>query len=484
MLPSTNFGTGHVPPELDLFAIDRGSVTAPAGCGKTHLIADTVGQHAGSKPILILTHTNAGVTALRTRLKRAGIPSSAHQISTIDGFAMRLIGKFPMRSGHNPCILEINAPANDYPAIRGAAGRLLQAGHVNDVLRATYSRLLVDEYQDCNLAQHSIVAWAAQVLPTCVLGDPMQAIFGFSGNRLVDWAADVQTQFPSIGTLQTPWRWRLAGTESLGNWLLAVRTQLQDGQPVDLHTAPPEVQWVQLKTATAIPQRLSAARTRAPDGRSTVLIIGDARNVQGRHQLTSQTPGATAVEAVDLGDLVRFARDFDPSRENSLAQLVTFAASLLTGVGTTGLMARVETIRNGRARNSPTPIEEAAVAYANSPSLVGAAQLLQGFSEQSGTHTFRPEVLRCCLSAMRAAATGACTLHAAVLKTRERNRHHGRPLTRRSVGSTLLLKGLEADIAVILHPELMTAQNLYVALTRGARQVVICSETHLLQPAT
>lgn len=472
-----------MPPELDVLSFDRGSVTAPAGCGKTQLIADTVGQHAGPKPILILTHTNAGVAALRGRLQRAGISSSAYRIATIDGFAMRLIGKFPMRSGHNPRILEINDPTNDYPAIRHAAWRLLQAGHVNDPLRATYARLLVDEYQDCNLAQHSIVAWAAQVLPTCVLGDPMQAIFGFAGNRLVDWATNVQTQFPVIGALQTPWRWRLAGTENLGNWLLAARAQLQAGQPVDLRTAPPEVHWVQLIEATAVPQRLAAARTRAPDGRATVLIIGDARNAQGRHQLTSQTPGATAVEAVDLGDLVRFARGFDPAGADSLAQLTAFAASLMTGVGAAGLAARVETIRNGRARNPPTPIEEAAVAYANAPCLVGAAQLLQRFSVQPGTHIFRPEILRCCLNAMHAAASGAGTLHAAALQARERYRHLGRPLTRRAVGSTLLLKGLEADIAVILHPERMTAQNLYVALTRGARQLVICSETHLLQPA-
>ncbi|MDP9155475.1 MAG: ATP-dependent helicase [Pseudomonadota bacterium] len=471
-----------MPPEIDLFAVNRGSVTAPAGCGKTQLIVDTLGQHIGLKPILILTHTNAGVAALRARLHRTGIPSSAHRIATIDGFAMRLIGKFPMRSGHNPRILEINDSVNDYPAIRDAAWHLLQAGHVNDALRATYSRMLVDEYQDCNIAQHSIVAWAAQVLPTCVLGDPMQAIFGFAGNRLVDWAADVQTQFPAIGTLQIPWRWHLAGAENLGNWLLAARAQLEAGQPIDLRTAPPQVQWVQLSAATAVPQRLAAARTRAPDGRSTVLIIGDARNALGRHQLTSQTPGATAVEAVDLIDLVRFARGFDPVGVDSLTQLIAFAASLMTGVGAAGLVARVETIRKGRARNPPTPIEEAAVAYANAPSLVGSAQLLQGFSVQPGTHIFRPDVLSCCLTAMRAAANGSCTLHTAALQARERNRHLGRPPSRRAVGSTLLLKGLEADIAVILHPERMTAQNLYVALTRGARQVVICSESHLLRP--
>jgi DNA helicase-2/ATP-dependent DNA helicase PcrA len=30
----------------------------------------------------------------------------------------------------------------------------------------------------------------------------------------------------------------------------------------------------------------------------------------------------------------------------------------------------------------------------------------------------------------------------------------------------------------------MTAQHLYVALTRGARRVVVCSSTPLLTPAT
>ena len=62
----------------------------------------------------------------------------------------------------------------------------------------------------------------------------------------------------------------------------------------------------------------------------------------------------------------------------------------------------------------------------------------------------------------------------------ERNRHFGRPVSHRAVGSTLLLKGLEADIAVILHPELMERSNLYVALTRGACRLIVCSATAVL----
>ncbi len=472
-----------MPPELDLLAVARGSVTAPAGCGKTQLIADTLAAHKGSKPILVLTHTNAGVAALRARLTRAAIPSSAYRLSTIDGFAMRLVGKFPLRSGLPAHVLELNNAAQDYPAIREAAATLLQAGHITDALRATYARLLVDEYQDCNAVQHRIVAWAAVVLPTCVLGDPMQAIFGFGANRLVDWSTDVETQFPAVGSLQTPWRWRRAGTEDLGQWLLRARALLQDGQPIDLLAAPAEVQWVQLQAATADEQRRQAARTRGRNAQDSVLIIGDALNVRGRHQLTSQTPGATVVERVDLVELVQFAKAFEPVGPNSLVLLVEFAATIMTGVGAAALLGRVRILREGRPRNPATPLEALAVAFANAPGLEAAARLLHAFSRQSGAHIYRPEVLRCCLTALQAAAGGACTLHAAALKARERQRLLCRPLSRRAVGSTLLLKGLEAEVVVVLEPQSMNAQHLYVALTRGARQIVVCSPTHLLTPA-
>ena len=47
-------------------------------------------------------------------------------------------------------------------------------------------------------------------------------------------------------------------------------------------------------------------------------------------------------------------------------------------------------------------------------------------------------------------AGGASDLLTAVIQARERNRHLGRPIARRSVGSMLLLKGLEADVSVSL----------------------------------
>jgi hypothetical protein len=65
---------------------------------------------------------------------------------------------------------------------------------------------------------------------------------------------------------------------------------------------------------------------------------------------------------------------------------------------------------------------------------------------------------------------------------REQSRLIGRPLARRSVGSTLLLKGLEADISVVLNAGALNARNLYVAMTRGSRRVLVCSPTPILNP--
>lgn len=470
-----------MPPELDLLAVDRGSVTAPAGCGKTHLIADTLALHEGPKPILVLTHTNAGAAALRQRMKKASVASAAFRVSTIDGFVMRLIAMFPMRSAIDARVLEISNPGNDYPAIRDAALRLLQAGHLSTILRATYARLIVDEYQDCNLIQHSIVDALAGDLPTVVLGDPMQAIFGFAGNRLVNWGKDVAPLFPSIGELATPWRWLNAGTEELGRWLLQTRSELQADRGVDLQAAPAGLQWVRLDAANVEEGRRTAAHTRLQVGEETVLIIGDARNPRGRHQFTSQTRGATSVETVDLGDLTSFARRFDLARADAIEHLVNFAGEVMTGVGAAAFLGRVRTLQVGRARTPASAAEEAALAFAARPHLDAALNLLQRLEDQDGARVYRPEMLRCCRSAMRA-VTDDRTILEAVLQTRERNRHHGRPVSRRAVGSTLLLKGLEADVAVVLQPEQMDRCNLYVALTRGARRVVVCSERSVLQP--
>lgn len=466
--------------ELDLLQIQRGTVTAPAGCGKTQLIAKSLSAYQGNKPILVLTHTNAGVAALRGRLERAGVRPSAYRLSTIDGWAIRLISTFPSRSGHDPSVLDLKNASRDYPAIREAAWKLLQAGHASDVIRSSYAHLIVDEYQDCSVPQHHIVYFLSFVLPTCVLGDPMQAIFGFPGNALADWTQQVCAHFPVVHELQTPWRWNNAGEPGLGEWLLQARQVLARGERIDLRHAPPQVTWVSLAGPNDHPKRLGAARTVAPTAEGRVLIIGDSINPESQRNIASQTPGAVTVEAVDLRDLLAFGRTFEPKNENALTTLMTLAQGVMTNLGVPEFMRRLDSLARGTARNPATKAESAAQEFMRHPSFDLATNLLMALRAQADVRVHRPAILYSTLKALRQASTGTESFEAATQRVREENRFQGRPLPRRAVGSTLLLKGLEAEVAVILNGDALDARNLYVAMSRGSMRIVVCSVEPLL----
>ncbi|MFG0410044.1 UvrD-helicase domain-containing protein [Pseudomonas sp. FYR_11] len=466
--------------EVNLLQINRGTVTAPAGCGKTQLIAKALASYQGTKPILVLTHTNAGVAALRARLDRAGVRASAYRLSTIDGWAMRLISTFPIRSGHDPAILDLRAAARDYPAIREAAWKLLKAGHASDVVKSSYAQLIVDEYQDCSVPQHAIVYFLSLVLPTCVLGDPMQAIFGFPGNALADWNQHVCAHFPVVHELQTPWRWNNAGEPMLGAWLLQARRALASGERIDLRQAPPQVTWVPLAGADDHPKRLAAARTASPIADGRVLIIGDSISPESQRNIASQTPGAVTVEAVDLRDLLAFGRSYVPASQSGLVDLMAFAQSVMTNLAVPAFMKRLESLARGTARNPATKAEIAAQDFLKLPSLESAADLLSALRAQQDVRVHRPAILYSASKAMRQAASGATTFEAATQRVREENRMQGRPLPKRAVGSTLLLKGLEAEVAVIMNGDGLDARNLYVAMSRGSMRLVVCSVNPVL----
>lgn len=465
--------------DIDLLTIDCGSVSAPAGCGKTHLIASALQRHDDSKPILILTHTNAGVAALRARLTHMGVPQRSYRITTIDGWAMRLIGTFPHRSGHAEGILDLTDPRNDYPAIRQGTINILAGDHLRDVLQATYARLFVDEYQDCLVEQHAMVSMIAEVLPTCVLGDPMQAIFGWGTNVLVDWEADVHARFPPAGELDTPWRWRNVGTEAFGRWLLQVRAALQSGQPIDLTHAPAEVEVITVTGDDDVPNQTRAANTRPPVEGGSVLIVCDARRPPRHREIAARARGAVVVENADLTDFILFAASFDMRAPTATDELIDFAGSTMTGVGAAQMKQRLRVLLAGRERSPPNDAEAAALAFARAPSPAAAVALLVEINRQAGVFPLRPALVRSAIQAFNG-CVDAEDFHDMAVRTREQSRVKGRALPRRAVGSTLLLKGLEADVAVIIDTDQLNARDLYVAMTRGSRKLVICTSNPVL----
>ena len=60
-------------------------------------------------------------------------------------------------------------------------------------------------------------------------------------------------------------------------------------------------------------------------------------------------------------------------------------------------------------------------------------------------------------------------------------RHSGRPIRHNKlIGTTLLVKGLEYQHAIILEAESMSPKELYVALTRGAKTITIVTIENII----
>lgn len=461
----------------DALAAQRGVVIAPAGCGKTQTIVDALKGHDG-KPVLILTHTNAGVYALRQRLTRAAVPARRYRLYTLDGWALSLVSAFPQRSGYRVGY----GDKLPYDQISNAALRLLQSRAIHKSLKASYSRILIDEYQDCSTTQHEIVLSLPVDMSVCILGDPLQAIFGFAGRELVSWKG-MPAVFPHACKLNQPWRWMNAEEEAFGRWLLQVRQLLVEQKAINLRDAPKNVIWCKLPASARSHQerRDAVLRVGLPE-KQTLLILGDASNRSTRTRFARDVPGVSVLEPVELPDLIAYARRIEGEGDGSRHQAVLeFAAETMTGVNKLLPIARLTSIAAQRSRIPASELENKALAVCRSSNPFAAIDLLRSLRHAEGTRLFREELLEAMIGALRCCGNTDNLLSAAI-RVREQRRLLGRKLPRRVIGSTLLMKGLEADHAIILDADGMNRKHLYVALTRASRSVTIFSASPALNP--
>jgi DNA helicase-2/ATP-dependent DNA helicase PcrA len=461
--------------EIDLFGLNAGTVVAPAGCGKTQTIVDALAVYEGL-PVLVLTHTNAGVTALRNPLAKAGVRLTTNRIATIDGWSLHLISRYPGLAGHRNVADSIN-----YQATQDAAITIVESGAIDDVLRATYGRVVVDEYQDCSARQHRLVRALAARLPCHVLGDPLQCIFNFNGAH-AHWQNDVISAFPIVAELGNPHRWANAGQADFGAWVLQCRAPLLAAGRIDLTVAPPNVRWVRKPNAAAEREeahREAVAGTRMAKGQ-TLLIIGNPRNPDSRVLFARTNDGVQVIEPVEMRDLVSGAIEIADAAIGieRLTATLRFAASTTTNVNS--LVERLNALRRSEA-NDPDEVEGACLRVWDGGGLQDVNTALMGIGRGNGRRVYRPHLLAVMNAALNRAISRGMNLRDAALAEREAQRMKRRPLPSRGVGSTLLLKGLESDHAVVLDADTMNASNFYVAITRASKSLTIFSSSPILQ---
>ena len=307
----------------------------------------------------------------------------------------------------------------------------------------------------------------------------MQRIFGFGGQRLPPWES-VKLAFPLLGTLDTPWRWERHGEAAFGRWILQQREVLRSGRLVDLTTAPPNVEFIWEPQDGS--SRGEVRRTAIPaPGPGALLVITAAKQVQERRLAARMGVRLAVVEPVTMTELPKHAAVIWRATGMDAAEaLLSFMAEVATGVSVSDMMARLSLLLAGRALWAASPDEEALLALVRDGH-VGLAQAMAAIEAGPGRWVFRPELLEAMQAAIRAAAKQpGFPLHATAREVRDRSADGERKLPRRAVGSTLLLKGLEADRAVVFDTATMTACDLYVAISRASRSLRVVAPSPLL----
>ncbi len=460
----------------------RSFAIAAAGCGKTELLGQLVADQRSGRQ-LVLTHTHAGVAAIKKRLSDKHVAPGKFHLDTIAGWCLRYGAAYPAISGFRP-----GAEADpDWGATYPGAEQVCRTALGRRVVSESYNGVLIDEYQDCSLKQHALVQALAECVPCRGVGDPLQTIFGFRDDPVVPWNT-VQTDFEVVnGSLTEPWRWRREGCNAqLGEWLRAAREQLEtSGRLVIADDAP--VAWVKHANKVAAGDAWANACRGIGVPNETVVAILKwpskckelARRLGGRWPI---------VERFDDPDLLKLGTKLSSADgPTAAAELVDFVAERMTGMGT-ALRPVVDAIKAGRALSRFTKNGQHVArlgALADEPTPANALAWLDGvLGHRDDWWLYRRE----CVFQLRAAlreCTGSdlTMLPDAVASARTRARHRGRQTHRRTIGTPLLVKGLEFDHAVVLwEPDHLSVQALYVALTRASKSLTIVSRSRTLVP--
>lgn len=462
----------------------KGYVIAPAGYGKTHLIAMAV--KASTKRQLILTHTFAGVNSIKTKMNNLGVPASKYQIDTIASWSLRLCLAYPKTSGWKA----EHPTGKQWNKLYECCSGLLGKQFIRHVVAATYAGVYVDEYQDCSDLQHGLVCALAEFLPCRILGDPMQAIFDFGGyeGKPVDWTVSVYPTFTCLGQLETPWRWKTNGDPNLGAWLKKARETLLKGQKIDFSNGLPDC----VKRAYTTPEFLASKQYSSLmdllGNHDSVIALhgGDQQSKNKTHMLARNMGGKfSSIEEVEGKDLHSFIKKLVAATTTQQGFLLTleFAKKCFTGVGNilTAGTKRGEVAKQSKGTKYPLVLH-AANAYLSSPTSAHLKAFFLALKANPETSAYRRDLLYRFLNVLKIHIDGggATLTDAANLYQRDM-RHTGRPISHRKlIGTTLLVKGLEYDHAVILDADALDAKDLYVAMTRGAKTLTIVGEQRLL----
>lgn len=445
----------------------RAVIVAPAGYGKTELIAKSVSCCEGRQ--LVLTHTHAGVDSLRKRLKKYNNSSSRYNVDTIHSFALRFAGSYPLTTG-----LTIQEPQTDedYSEIISSAIRLFDTKVGKDILKCSYSGIFVDEYQDCQVRQHDLICKLADILPCRITGDPLQGIYDFGENQIVDWERDVFSFFYKLPDLEIPYRWKDTNPQ-LGEWLKDIRQRLWTNQGIKFDSSIIRIRNGVNQPAKCLYDNLSFT--------GCLYVICEPKNINYPHYIAKSMKNTyQTIEPITSKELCEYAEEIETSQgKTRLINTIKFAEMCLTSISSecNEVFKSLTKKRINSRKDSKIRLETLFQSIMSNNNLKDVYDLFV-FLEETYKPTYkRNQLWQEMKKGLQEIIVGAeNSLKEAVWKIRNRLKFQENRVPKHCISRTVLLKGLECDLAIVIKPELFNKKNLYVALTRPSTKLTIISD--------
>ena len=471
---------------MDFTAHRKSMLIAPAGYGKTYTISSSLKALSETGKQLVLTHTHAGISSIKEKVAKEGIPKSSFSIETISSFCQRYVQAFH---------IDNDIPNQDegsvyYSFILEKATLLLARECVSSMVKGSYSGLFVDEYQDCSISQHNFINVLAAILPTRILGDPLQGIFGFNGDILVDLDNPVQM----VGyadkkfELYQPQRWMRQNNTQLGEDLKSIRQLLLSKKPIYLSsfTSIESHTW----SANEVYNGYSdyAKKIRDLLNLENVLFIHPvSHTVQPRLKFAKNFGGRLnmleSIDAKELYQLAKIADRIDVEEPISIVREMSIMLFNKTAFNRWFNDQGLKRKNSQEDKNAVFPVNEYANQMSIGCSFSSVAELLTLVSKLPDIRKYRRDLYDSIYWALKEAQNDNVSVQTAMENRRNKLRRVGRKVFGRCLGTTLLTKGLEFENVVVLNAhEFKCPKHLYVALTRASKRLVVISEKQTLQP--
>lgn len=459
---------------------EKSLIIAPAGFGKTHSLAFCLQHSPDNEKQLILTHTHAGIASIKEKINSLNIPSNKYHIETISGFAQKYVLAFY-------CGIDIPPQENSreyFPFIIDQATYLFNNQLIRKIVSCSYSGLFVDEYQDCTIEQHKFIIILSELLPTHILGDPLQGIYDFTGT-LVNFTEDLK-DFEELPPLEIPWRWKNANNEQLGHDLANIREKLELGENIDLklydsiefHNCNDD-EWCFPNTdyRNTIEDLLSEE--------SLLLIHPTSSTVYPRESFVKSFNNRLfLLESIDSKECYKIAKLIDNWDHLSAEKFIRdlsyelFSRTPLNNWFNDNGLKRKREIQD---RQTVDNIKQQILSLQNHFCCNKLVSILKLINDLRNVKCYRKSVFYSICNALKTASIMDKCVYDGMVDYKNIIRRTGKKINGRCIGTTLLTKGLEFDtVAIINAHKFDNDKHFYVAITRASKRLVIFSNSETL----